>query len=85
MMPFKEWLFYLIVAWNPDPLKLLEEQKTIMLQFDIKKECESIASQVKDQITKNAPGLKIKQLGCYRCETVMEKNRCPAQKAPPKA
>ena len=41
----KPWIFYVILAWQIGPLAP-EQQKTLILQFDSLKECQSIAEQV---------------------------------------
>jgi hypothetical protein len=83
-MLFKPWLFYITVVWSPGPL-LPDNQRTVMLQFDSAKECQSIASQVQEQIEATAGALRVGRIGCYPCAEVMDKGRCPAmKKASPK-
>jgi hypothetical protein len=78
-MPFKAWLFYITVAWSPGPL-LPDDQKTVMLQFDSPKECQSVAMQIQEQIAATRGALRIANIGCYQCAAVMDKGRCPAPK-----
>ncbi len=77
-MAFKEWIFYLIVTWEE---LTGQGQKTIILQFDVQKECISIMNQVKTQIEGLGGVLKVKHGICYRCKDIYEKDRCPQVQA----
>jgi hypothetical protein len=81
-MLLKAWLFYVTVVWSPGPL-LPDNQKTVMLQFESSKECQSIAAQVKEQIDASGGALRVASIGCYPCAQVMDKARCPTTKAAP--
>ena len=78
MAVFKEWLFYVTIAWSPAPL-LPDNYKTFMLQFGSPTECENIAKQVQEQISSSGV-VRVTKIGCYRCAAVMDKERCPAPK-----
>lgn len=84
MPSFKEWLFYITVAWSPGPL-LPDNEKTVMLQFNSSAECESISKQVQEQINDSGGALRVTKVGCFRCATIMDKERCPAPKTKAKA
>jgi hypothetical protein len=83
-MAFKEWLFYVTIAWSPGPL-LPENHKTLMLQFSSPTECQSISKQVQEQISNSGAALRVAKIGCYRCAAIMGKEKCPAPKEKAKA
>jgi hypothetical protein len=72
----KPWIFYLIVAWNEPLTPLIESQKTIIFQFQGESECNNIAQQVQEQINQTKGALRVKQIGCHKCEAVYDKERC---------
>lgn len=75
-MLFKPWLMYAVIAWQTLPPVPMEEQKTIVLQFEDFTECLSIANQVEAQVKGAAAPFRIKQLACIACEELYEKVRC---------
>jgi hypothetical protein len=80
----KPWIFYVILAWQIGPLAP-EEQKTLVLQFDSLKECQSIAEQVDLQINQMRSIFHLKESRCLSCESLYGKEKCKSKsKAKPK-
>ena len=81
----KPWIFYIILAWQIAPLAP-EEQKTLILQFDSRKECQSIADQVELQVKQARSIFYLKEVTCVSCESLYGKERCkgPEKKGPEK-
>ena len=71
----KPWIFYVILAWQIGPL-VPEEQKTLILQFDSRKECQSIAEQVELQINQMRSIFHLKEVRCLSCESLYGKEKC---------
>jgi hypothetical protein len=77
-MIFKPWLLYAIISWQGLPPVPIEEQKTIILQFNDFNECLSVTNQVESQIKAAAVPFRIKQLACVPCTELYERDRCTA-------
>lgn len=76
---FKPWILYVVITWLATPVGP-ENQKTIILQFDGKKDCMSIVKQVKDQINNELiVPFKFKTLVCVPC-TDLYGARCSVNK-----
>lgn len=73
--PLKPWILYAILAWNTNPL-LPEEQKTVLLQFNARDECVSIAGQVGAQVKSELVPFRLKVIACYPCNEFFTEG-CP--------
>ncbi|MFZ1105968.1 MAG: hypothetical protein WAN86_24425 [Hyphomicrobiaceae bacterium] len=74
----KPWIFYVILAWQIGPLAP-EQQKTLILQFDSLKECQSIAEQVESQIKQMQSIFHLKQISCLSCKSLYGKGKCKSK------
>jgi hypothetical protein len=81
----KPWIFYVILAWQLGPLAP-EEQKTLILQFDSHKDCQSVAEQVDLQVKQARSIFYLKEVTCVSCQSLYGKERCkgPEKKGPEK-